>query len=72
MAYQKRQYVRKVFTLFSNGSVHRFDPNLQVSDPWDFDKVVSLMEVHLEYVKTMNSPDVFILDEYGVEVPASA
>jgi len=67
MAYQKRQY-RKVFTLFSNGSVHRFDPNLQVSDPWDFEKVVSLMEVHLDYVREMNAPHTFILDEFGNEV----
>ncbi len=70
MAYQKRQYVRKVFTLFSNGSIVRFDPNLQVSDPWDFEKVVSLMEVHLDYVKAMNRPDTFILDEHGAEISA--
>lgn len=73
MATLKRPtYVRKGFTLFSNGTVHNFDPNRVVSDPNDPEAVTSLMEVHLEYVKTMNRPDVFIIDEQGNEVPASA
>lgn len=57
-----------LYTYYSDGSYHLFNPNKTVYDPKDPKNRKSLLDLHFELVASRNSPRVFVANENGQRI----
>ena len=61
--YQRPKTV--LFSYYSDGSYHLFNPTKTIYDPKDPKNRKTLLDLHFELVAARNSPSVFITNESG-------